>query len=237
MRRGLDDPISVVKTVNTIVAFLAEHGNEVVVSNDMRRFQEVRTECRDERTSPMFDYEITELDGKAFWVGIKSQPDKFVGLQACRIDYVDTSLAEWAVGWMSGLYLKRDLLMVPSRRQPYPSSRAFEVHGRLVYHGELWIEPSPLRGIGVASAFCFLGMVLAHMRWQPDAVWALVSNKLATSGHPIRFGYPRVERSFLNWSWSPDDVPNNEWLLLAEFADMENRIAEYAAMGAIVKGA
>ena len=235
LRRGLENPLAVVKTINAIRDFLAQQGNKLVMSSDMKLFQRVRQEVRQSPSSPMFDHEITQLDGKAFWLGLTNDQEEHVALQACRLDLVDTSLAEWAVGWMSGLYMKRDTLMIPSKLEPFPSSKAYRVSGRIVYHGELWLEPSPLRGSGVASAFCLLGMVMAHLKWQPNAIWALVSNRMATSGHPIRFGYPTVERSFLNWAWSPDDVPSNEWLLLADFEDMERITSEYGEIGPIFK--
>ena len=135
---------------------------------------------------------------------------------------------------MSGLYMKRDLIMSPKRHTPYHQSRSYEVTGWLTYHGELWLSEKSKRGSGAASAFCLLGMVLAHIKWQPDAIWALIENRLAIAGHPIRFGYPTIERSFLNWTWSPDDVPSNEWLLLAESADMERIVTEYHEVGPIV---
>ncbi len=235
LRKGIENPLAVVSTINAIRDFLGEQGNSIVMSTDMKLFQDVRQTARSARTSPMFDHEITQLEGKSFWLGLKNESGDYVAFQACRLDLVDTSLAEWAVGWMSGLYMKRDMLMVPSKLEPFPSSKAYRISGRIVYHGELWLEPSPLRGSGIASAFCFLGMVLAHLKWQPDAIWALVSNRMATSGHPIRFGYPTIERSFLNWAWSPDDVPGNEWLLLADFDDMERLTSEYAEVGPIVK--
>jgi len=235
LRKGLEDPLAVVKTVNRIADYLKDFNLDLVVSEDMREFRKIRELVREDLPSPMFDPDVTHLAGRAFWAGLKRESGEVVALQACRLDTIDTNLAEWAVGWMSGLYLKRNMLMVPARLAPFAASRSYNVKGRVVYHGELWLDPQSNRGEGVASAFCFLGMVLAHMKWQPSAIWALVSNSLATRGHATRFGYPHVERSFLNWEWSTDDVPANEWLLLAEFEDMEHLICEYAERGPIIK--
>lgn len=235
LRQGLEDPLAVVRTINRITDYLKDFNLRVVVSEDMNEFRNVRQKVREGLPSPMFDTDVTCLTARGFWVGLERDNGDVVALQACRLDTVDTNLAEWAVGWMSGLYLKRNMLMVPDRLKPFPASRSFNVTGRVVYHGELWLDPQCNRGEGVASAFCFLGMVLAHMKWQPTAIWALVSNALATRGHAVRFGYPHIERSFLNWKWSPDDVPANEWLLIAEFADMEHLVSEYAERGPIMR--
>jgi hypothetical protein len=235
LRQGLEDPLAVVRTINRIHDYLQGFSLDVVMSEDMSEFRSTRQLLRNDLPSPMFDCEVTCLADRGFWIGLRRANGEVVALQACRLDTIDTNLAEWAVGWMTGLYLKRNVLMVPARLKPFSASRSFGVTGRVVYHGELWLDPESNRGEGVASAFCFLGMVIAHMKWQPNAIWALVSNSLATRGHATRFGYPHVERSFLNWEWSTDDVPANEWLLLAEFEDMEHLVSEYAERGPIIR--
>jgi hypothetical protein len=234
LRRGIENPLQAVQTVNRLQQVLQTHGFSLELSTDMAGFMDCRGKTRGGVPSPMFDHEISDLRGKAFWLCLQDETGEVVALQACRLDFVDTSLAEWASGWMSGLYMKRDLIMSPKRHTPYHQSRSYEVTGWLTYHGELWLSEKSKRGSGAASAFCLLGMVLAHIKWQPDAIWALIENRLAIAGHPIRFGYPTIERSFLNWAWSPDDVPSNEWLLLAESADMERIVTEYHEVGPIV---
>ena len=233
LHRGLNNPLAAVEVVNQLTAVCDRYGTRLRFSNDLAAFYSVRQEVRHGPPSPMFDFNVTGLKDKSFWICLLNSDDVVVGLQACRLDVVDTSLAEWAVGWMSGLYMKRDQLMVPAQLQPYPDSRAFELKGKIVYHGELWIASSARRQPGLADAFCFMGMVLSHIKWQPDAIWALVSNTMATRGMATRFGYLRQERSFLNWKISPDDVPDNEWLLLLEKHDMEHLLEERAANGPI----
>ncbi len=233
LHRGLKDPLAAVEVVNQLTAVYERFGTRVRFSNDLEEFYSVREEVRGGLPSPMFDFNVTGLKGKSFWLCLLNADDVVVGLQACRIDTVDTSLAEWAIGWMSGLYMKRDQLMVPERLKPYPESRSYQLKGNIVYHGELWIASSTRRQPGLADAFCFLGMVVSHLKWQPDAIWALVSNTMATRGMATRFGYLRQERSFLNWKISPDDVPHNEWLLLLEKNDMEHLLEERASNGPI----
>ncbi len=233
LHRGLSNPLAAVEVVNQLSAVCAKYGTHLRFSNDLEEFYAVRQKIRHGPPSPMFDFNVTGLRGKSFWISMVNSEDVVVGLQACRLDFVDTSLAEWAIGWMSGLYMKRDQLMVPEQLNPYPESRSYKLKGDIVYHGELWIASSTRRQPGLADAFCFTGMVLSHMKWQPDAIWALVSNTMAVRGMATRFGYLRQERSFLNWKISPDDVPHNEWLLLVEKSDMEHLLAERASKGPV----
>ena len=233
LHRGLSNPLAAVDVVNQLTAVCEKYDAHLSFSNDLEEFYAVRNHVREGNPSPMFDFNVTELEGKSFWIGLRDSDETVIGLQACRLDLVDTSLAEWAIGWMSGLYMKRDQLMVPAQLKPYPESRSYRLRGNIVYHGELWLASPARRQPGLADAFCFMGMVASHLKWQPDAIWALVSNTMATRGMATRFGYLRQERSFLNWKISPEDVPNNEWLLLLEKNDMEHLIEERSKMGPI----
>jgi hypothetical protein len=127
---------------------------------------------------------------------------------------------------MSGLYMKQGRLMVPEFNRPPPESRAERIRGRLVYHGEIWLE-QPYRGKKLFEMMPFLGMVLAYIKWYPHAMWGLVNDPMAKRGHSIRMKYPYLEHSFLRWTVHPNDVPENEWLVLAERSDLNNLIAEF----------
>ena len=39
---------------------------------------------------------------------------KTISLQAFRLDLVHPNLADWALGWMTGLYVKRQELILPA---------------------------------------------------------------------------------------------------------------------------
>ena len=49
-----------------------------------------------------------------------------------------------------------------------------------------------------------LGMLLAHLKWQPNAFWALMGNSMVTRGYVARLGYATQERGFLQWIWRPE---------------------------------
>lgn len=227
---GIPNPLAAVNLINALVARAQALDVEPFVSSDFESFATERHRLRNEAPSPMFDPLVGRLAGKAFWLGARNRAGEVVSLQAYRLDYVDTTLAEWAVGWMAGLYMKRHELMVPAHLEPPPHSRAARVSGKVVYHGEIWLMPN-LRSRGYFDTLPFLGMMLAYLKWQPDAVWGLVNDQMATHGHVTRMSYPHIERSFLRWQDCPASIPSNEWLVLAERSDLDYLVEERAATG------
>ena len=58
-------------------------------------------------------------------------------------------------------------------------------------------------------------MLLAMVKWQPEAIWALTGQSMATRGHMVRMGYGHLEQSFLTWEWEPDGAEQAEWIGIA----------------------
>jgi hypothetical protein len=235
LRKGIDDPLATVEVVARLVKRIESLGLSVGLSHDMHAFYETRIALRNEVPSPMFDPNIGELSDKSFWVYMKDDSGSVKCIQACRLDFVDTCLADWATGWMTGLYLKRNELMVPEHLSPPKGSKSWKVRGWLVYHGEMWIDRE-YRGVSnIFDNMASIAVFLAYIKWHPDAVWGLVSTNLAMKGQGNRMSYPRVERSFLRWSWPVPTVPENEWLVLSEREDLEFIIRERLVSGLILK--
>ena len=121
--------------------------------------------------------------------------------------------------------------MVPVEASAAPGSRAQLLHGWLVYHGELWLTREH-RGKGdINEMMTYAGHLLAMLKWNADAMWALVNHRIGVRGTGIQNGYPYAERSFLRWQWHPDDIPSNEWLLFAERRDFEFAVNERLKTG------
>ena len=71
-----------------------------------------------------------------------------------------------------------------------------------------------------------LGLILALMKWQPDAIWGLATNQMANHGHFTRVGYTILERGFLRWQWSTDSIGPMEYLVASEKHSLENLVEE-----------
>jgi hypothetical protein len=228
MITSLGNPLALVEVVSWLVAECRRMGLELRQSSDFKEFGNLRQQVRDTAVSPMFDPRVTLLDrSKAFWVAAYAQKEKVSAIQAFRADYVSTSLAEWALGWMIGLYMKRQEVVIPSRLDPPEHTRSTEVNGTLVYHGELWIEES-YRKTQCLEYFTRIGMLLALIKWHPDALWSLIGQGMAVRGQMARIGYGYLEKGFFNWSWPPAGAEEIEWVGLAERYQLENMVAEMA---------
>ena len=53
--------------------------------------------------------------------------DETVMLQAYRVDFIDTNLADWSLTWMLGLYHKRSEPVVPTFVRPPTGSQTEKV--------------------------------------------------------------------------------------------------------------
>ena len=223
-RTGLADPLRTVNAITSLIEAGAKLDFTFGVSTDFAEFAKQRQLLRNSDVSPMFDCAVNrEIGETGFWMSASNGNGETVALQAFRLDDAQPSLADWALGWMMGLYAKRQEMIVPRQLHMPSHSLSSLVRGRVVYHGEVWIDK---RSKGCFSVFPRLGMLLALVKWQPEAVWALVSESMATHGHMARSGYGHLEPSFLTWEWQPDGADKVEWIGIAERRHLEFSIAE-----------
>lgn len=221
---GLTDPLRTVLATTSLLETLRGLGYQVRLNTDFAAFARDRFQLRGSATSPMFDPQAARsLGERGFWMALTGPDGATVGLQAFRLDDADPSLAEWALGWMMGHYAKRREMIVPRSIAPPEHSLTHLIRGQIVYHGELWIDKAAK---GCFPAFPRIGMLLAMMKWQPEALWALTGQSMATRGHMVRMGYGHLEPSFLTWEWEPDGAEQTEWIGLSLRRHMEFLIAE-----------
>jgi hypothetical protein len=224
--RCIRNPYGAAKAVSKISAEIEELGCQINIESDVQELNSTRIAVRGDAVSPFFDPEVAGLDpDRFFWMKLTSTDGKVVGMQAYRYDYVDTSLADWGPTLTIGLAMRRQELMIPTHSAPPESSVAERIRGKLVFHGEFWIDPH-MRNRKLLDSFSRLGMILSYLKWNPDAVWALSSNRMATHGHPNRMGYTYMERGFLRWQWATDGIDLVEWLNIAERHSIEQMLNE-----------
>ena len=219
LRPGLDDPLQTAAAVHVLLDSVSgkDNGMRVNYGGDFHTFAKLRALNNDDkRVAPLFDPDASRLNkDNGFWLCVENADGEVVAWQAFRMEFVSTSLAEWALGWVLGIYLKRDELIIPKQTIPNDNSISHTLSGCLVYHGELWIDPKIKRRDFVA-VFSKLGMVLAHIKWNPDAIWALVGRNMVTRGHMSRMGYAHSEPGFLDWDYRPEGAEGTEWLGVAD---------------------
>lgn len=224
--KGLHNPLGVARLCAQLEAKLLAIGYSVSVSSDFALLDKTKLALRNSRIGPMHDADVCDFsDERAFWMGLIDDKGQTVGIQAYRCDYIDTSLADWLPNYMIGVYMRREEIMMPSHPKPPRGSISWRLRGRLVYEGELWIAPAA-KSKNVFDTFARLGMLLCVVKWNPDAIWGLASEKVALHGHVGRAGFNVLERGFLRWKWASKDVDAVEYLCAIERTATEQLIEE-----------
>jgi hypothetical protein len=227
MSHGLADPLAAARAIAAVDATLTKRGFTASLETDFAAFSAIRRKLRSGKPeSAVFDPEASALSAKtAFWMSLTDCRGEVVALQAFRADHAQPTLADWALGWMIGVYVKRSELVVPQSIQPPATSIAHKLSGTVVYHGELWLKPE-VRGEQILEPFARLGMLSSYIRWRPKAIWALNSDKIAYFANTSRWGYSHQERGFMRWQFQPDGACQSEWLSVADRPSLERLIRD-----------
>jgi hypothetical protein len=223
---ALKNPLGLARLIALLEDELRAFGFAVHFSEDLRQFATLKKELRNQPPHPYHDASVNDVaPGRFYWMHVTDSEGKARGLQAFRIDTVDTNLADWCTTYTIGLYMRRQEILVPAHSAPPRGSLTERLRGRLAYHGELWIDPH-VRNRMVMEKFSRLGMLLALVRWNPDAIWALAGQNMATHGHLNRMGYAYLERGFFRWEWISEGIDPVEWIAISERANLEQLVDE-----------
>jgi len=221
MAEGLRNPLAVLSAINYLQKKIHDAGITLSYSSDFEEFATLRLETRSTKVSPMFDPKVNALNEmNSFCIVARNSNGDISAFQACRLDTVDGSLAEWAMRWMAGHYLMRSELVTPSKDQVPASSVTQKISGPVVYHGELWLDEET-RKKEFSTTFPRLALMLSLLKWQPNAIWGLIGGSVATGGLSIRIGYPHMENNFFRWEIAPQGAMNSEFITLARKSDLE----------------
>jgi hypothetical protein len=223
---GLSDPMGAAHVATRLHAKLMSLGLKLKISSDLVAMNDFSHRLRGKPVSPYFDDSIAGLQPeRAFWMGLEDAGGKPMGLQAFRLDIVESSLADWAQVYTIALYMRRKELLVPDEGAAPRNSITERIRGRLVYQGDLYFDPALRRGPCI-DYFGKLGLVLVHMKWQPDAAWGLMGQSMATRGTSTRQGYSYIEKGVLRWLTMSDGIDPVEWIAISERPALEQLIEQ-----------
>lgn len=223
---GLQNPLGMARVCVLLEKELAAKGLYVSQSTDFQLLNETRLQSRGDKVGPMHDHTLCDFSReRAFWMGLHDETGRTVGLQAFRLDHVETSLADWLPNYMIGVYMRRNEMMVPSHPSPPRGSISERLRGKLVYEGELWLDKK-IKGRQGFDFFTRLGLFLATIKWNPDAIWGLASEQMAKHGHLGRIGFTVLERGVLRWTWASDGIDLVEYLCAIERQSIEQLVDE-----------
>jgi len=223
---GLQNPLGLVRVCMLLERELSSKGLYISQSTDFKLLNETRLKVRGEPVGAMHDHRLCDFTGeRAFWMGLHDENGNTVGLQAYRLDYVETSLADWLPNYMIGVYMRRNEVMIPSHPSPPRGSISERLRGKLVYVGELWLDKQ-IKGRNAFDIFTRLGLFMTAIKWNPDAIWGLASEQMARHGHLGRIGFTILERGVLRWTWASDGIDPIEYLCAIEKASIEQLVNE-----------
>jgi hypothetical protein len=229
---GLQNPLGMVRVCVLLEKELATKGLYISQSTDFQLLNDTRLKFRGDKIGPMHDPKLCDFSKeRAFWMGLHDQTGRTVGLQAYRLDYVETSLADWLPNYMIGVYMRRNEVMVPSHPSPPRGSISERLRGKLVYEGELWMDKQ-IKARQAFDVFTRLGLLLTTVKWNPDAIWGLASEQMAKHGHVGRIGYTILERGFLRWTWASEGIDPVEYLAVIEKPSIEQMVEEMLSSNA-----
>jgi hypothetical protein len=93
---GVRDPLGTARVTASLAAELEQLGYAVSLNEDLSRFAAVERTVKNDRPSPFFDPDVNALPGdRVFWMQLTAKDGAVCGLQAFRLDTVDSSLADW----------------------------------------------------------------------------------------------------------------------------------------------
>ena len=191
--------------------FLSEKGIRVECSGD---FDALDAICKqDNSKAPLnafFSPELVDTPAHlGLWISGYNEDCDLVHLQALRCDDLGwTTLADW---WR--MHFRR-IYNCPMGREQHPVAE--NISGRVVFHGEFWMDQreSPRY---LWPALARFGMAVAAMRWRPDYLYGLTSERNSNAGFAARGGYRHKSENAVDWAvenppWDPSDhMIWNDW--------------------------
>lgn len=228
MSQPLEDPLKAVKAVGRLTAKARDFGIEVHAGSDFDEFFELVRDVRGREPSIFFDPGLFGLNKETglYIVGRDQHTEKVVHLQAFRSFYFNEPFRNAIANYMIGMHTRRGEAARPRRLDTSETEVTRRLRGLTLYHGELWIKSGKAKSLmeGPVDILPRLGMLAAYLKWQPQAIWALVPDRMIRRGLVARYGYPYVEKDFAKWDDITDMVDDEEGLAVAFRSDLEDMV-------------
>lgn len=184
--------------------FFESKGIRIECSDDFDDLCEI---CRDTKgktpVNAFFDPSLVDTPAhRGLWISGRDDAGDLVHVQAMRCDDLGwTTLGDWwRVHW-------RRIYDCPMSPKQHPVAE--NINGRVVFHGEFWIDRREARK-RLNSALLRFALAVAFMRWKPDYLYALTTERISTAGFPARGGYKHKSEAAVDWGtpeppWDPSD--------------------------------
>lgn len=203
------------KYIMAIDALARKQGVHIEVCTDFEEFREMRRAQSDRPPlGPAFDVGCSYIEpSNGFWVKGLDTNGQIIHTQAMRLlDLSNSTLAD---------HLQKHRLIYQPPNMAQGRIKSFDflqntsrmTGEKVVYHGELWIQPGAKKhpGGGLVAILTRFMLALAYMQWSPDFVFGFMLPLIACKGLAAREGYTHVEPGM----WKGVDETNlyEEWMV------------------------
>lgn len=169
------------------------------------------------------------FEGNAYWLLLMDADGQPAGATGCRMD--DTGrepLASYANRKLRNLFPEEDHVSIRHDRLPRVAE---EIHGRVIYTGDLFM------GAGLRSTsrenlrtIALLQYCLMYLKWSDfDWLYAFLRDKDVRRGAAWLYHFPRTYPMAHSWTSPPSDQSGNNWLAAMTRIEMIDLFASYFA--------
>lgn len=195
---------------------LRSHGIEITIGSNFEKYSEIIHEERKvQNLGAPFNHKLYDLRKEdAFWLIGRNERGELIHTQAAKkVPLGGKSLAG---------HLLRNFRDFPppipgvqlsqSRFRATPG--AHNIHGHVIYHGEVWMAPEEgrYRGVGLSTVLARTGLLEVLRRWDPDYIYGFMLRTVAFKGFAERMGYMHNEPGALKWAIAGRDKPLEAFL-------------------------
>lgn len=110
----------------------------------------------------------------------------------------------------------------------FPAPELESIGGRTCYHGDLWVRGGAqgYQGIGLAERLTRMMVHIAHQRYLPDAIWALMAERNVRTRFAAKCGYLESARTAAIWMAPNHSIELQESLVWTRAAELDRLFAE-----------
>ena len=242
-------PTELFATVSSLCAILREledAGMRVEIGSDFARYRAMRlAQTGRGGIYPMFDTAASFIDEtNGFWVCGFDAEGALVHTQAVRLMDLGTATLGQHLRTHRHKYITPDTTPDPDATFYEGPGALDRINGRVCYHGEFWLPSTGLGGPRSQGATVLLSRILFETvvrSWNPDFMFALVPQPLASKGAHLRYGYTHCEPG--RWIGPDAQITEEDFLIWMSAADLHNALSHgvqvkhgerYAAIRSII---
>lgn len=194
----------------------------ITVNDDLDQLFDIYDRVAEPRpTAAVFEpRRFAFLDG--FWIkGTEVGSGRLMHLQAVGlVDLGDQRLSAYLQSNLD-LYRPLELCLEPAACA-FDSAGGRTINGLSCYHGELWVlgGRNGYQGTRLAEPLTRFAVHLAHKRFAPDYIWALMAGKKIRTRFYNRIGYARASPKGAIWTNTLGQTELEEFVVWSDQTDL-----------------